>query len=196
VQLQCSTVFFKSYFCLMGEVRSVRKRGIFVTFPFWFKASVFECDCRKITSIFFVTSTYHLHSYTTVRFLKALCKSELNTWSKLYMYLNIMYVLHTHTHTLHIIHITEHTHTHTDTTPICHKNKHSLGIYKSVVFPIEAGPPFLQQSACVCVCIQWHPFTTSALMWFHSHALIKWYFFNIYIYTHIVFNCVDLKLHK
>jgi len=56
----------------MGEVRSVRKVGIFVTSPFWFKTSVFECDCRKITSTFFVKNT---HNYTTLRFLKVSCKS-------------------------------------------------------------------------------------------------------------------------
>lgn len=63
---------------------------------------------------------------------------------------------------------------------------HTLGIYKSVVFALEAVPPLLQQSACVGACIQWYPSTTSALMWLHSCALIKRYFFNIYIY---IFNC-------
>jgi len=45
--------------------------------------------------------------------MQVLCKSELNTWSKLYMYINILCPLNIYT--VHITHMAEQTNTHTHT---------------------------------------------------------------------------------
>jgi hypothetical protein len=116
------------------------------------------------------TSLTQLHNNEVPEgLMQFLCKSELNTWSKLYMYINILCPLNRHT--VYIIHIAEqtnkqtnkqtntHTHTHTHTEALLLSvikiNIHYK--YMSIVFPLEAGPPFLQQSACVGACIPLPP---------------------------------------
>lgn len=136
MQLQCSTVFFKSYFCLMGEVRSVWKGGIFVTFPFLLlshsdlKFLFLNVTAKKIPVHFFWKA--HITYTTTKQWGSWKSHASLVQVRTEYM----VKAVHVHKYTVSIKHIyctyythgwtNKHTYTHRGTTHICHKNKHSL----------------------------------------------------------------------